>query len=80
MTIAATIKMDTGIPIPETRGQSPGIPLATMEVGHSFFVPRTIGSVSSSISHHKVRNPGKNFTVRTVTENGVKGIRIWRIA
>jgi hypothetical protein len=48
-----------------------------MEVGDSFFSPR-----SSVIGIHGCarRHRPMKFTCRSVVENGVAGIRVWRIA
>jgi hypothetical protein len=69
------ITIDKNIPIPELRGRKRLLPLGEMEVGDSFFTTAT--------SHASIRTAPhlpKRFTIRTVTENGVKGLRVWRIA
>lgn len=46
-------------------------PYAEMEVGESFFVPRKKYRVINTI-------PGKYFCTRQVTEDGIRGTRVWR--
>lgn len=76
-----TIQIDKGIPLaPSQPGKGGGrktiYPWRQMEVGDSFFVPdRTIRSFSGSAAQHRPRR----FSMRTVVENGVSGIRIWRV-
>lgn len=75
------IKIDHDIPIPnpEYQRRQRKYPIADMAVGDSFFAhAQRSESVSSSLT--KYRKMGRRFTARTVTENGVKGVRLWRIA
>lgn len=51
-------------------------PLKDMEIGDSFFAP---GRKSNSVSASIARAYPKKFTRREVTENGVVGVRVWRI-
>ena len=69
------IKVEKGIPIPPTsnRGKYPWL---QMEVGDSFFAP---GRKTSQIGSCYNRIVGKTFRSRTRIENGVKGVRVWRI-
>ena len=73
------IEYQTGVPIPDQngRGGTPKYPLRDMPVGASFFVPGgTHAKLNGAFAPH--RRAGKAFLTRTVTENGVKGIRVWR--
>lgn len=58
-------------------------PFDKMGVGDSFFVAGAVGkdrdTLRSSASSRGKRH-GMKFTTRTVTEDGVKGVRIWRVA
>lgn len=68
------IKIDKGIPAPDRSRAK--YPLAAMELGDSFFVPgKTAALVGASFARHAP----KKFAARGVTENGVKGVRVWRI-
>ena len=69
------IHLDKGVPSPD-RHQRSKYPWDDMEVGDSFFAPGTkASSLNGAIS---MRRP-KKFTRRTLVENGVKGIRVWRV-
>lgn len=70
------IKIDKGIPAPAS-GRHLKYPFAMMEIGDSFFVPTT---TSSNILVCAYKHRPKRFTTRSVVENGVRGIRVWRIA
>ena len=75
-----TIKVDKGIPIPERR-RGPGAPekypWREMAVGDSFFVPG-ITSAKFGGTPLSMRNAGRVFARRSWTEDGVKGVRVWR--
>jgi hypothetical protein len=70
-------KIDKGVPIPEPiKGTRPkSSPMYLLEVGDSFFSERKYAS--TCVSHYAAKL-GRKFVSRTVTENGVKGKRIWR--
>ena len=72
------IKIDRNMPIPaQARRSSLKYPFADLDIGESFFVPgRTGAQLSGFISW----NRPKKFATRTVIENGVKGVRVWRTA
>lgn len=67
-------KIDKGIPLDKERRK---YPLPAMEVGDSFFVA---GGSSQTIGGSFAAQRPKKFAVRTVTENGVKGVRVWRVS
>lgn len=70
------IKIEKGIPIPPGAGGWRKYPLGEMEIGDSFFAPgRKAGDISGGFAYHK----GKKFSARTCAENGVDGVRVWRI-
>lgn len=79
-----TLKIDSDIPIPPPkRGPTPIAPWSQLQVGknNSVFLPGTkIRNVSSCAATWAYRHPGTYFTCRTITENGVKGVRVWRIS
>ena len=66
-----TIKIDHNVPIPSPKGDRK-YPFGTMEVGESFFVAGKI-----NIQYHAYKP--RKFTQRIVTENGARGLRVWRI-
>ena len=73
---AVQIVIEKNVPAPANPRRRK-YPFAEMEVGDSFFAPNI---KISSVTYSFARHPGKKFTARTVTENGVKGFRVWRIA
>ena len=72
------LKIDKGIPIPTSRtGWSPW---RRLEPGDSAFVPwRRQTSVSSTLCSKAMRREGYRFILRACTEDGVKGVRVWRV-
>ena len=71
------IKIEKGIPVAERQyGSMSGVTglVRTMEIGDSIFLPGKSGKAGYLARYSK----GK-ITVRSITENGVKGVRIWRI-
>ena len=69
-----TIQRDIPAPGKGGEGRYVKYPFRAMDVGDSFFVPN--GPIN--LYNSKAYLP-KKFTRRTVVENGVKGIRVWRI-
>lgn len=63
------------IPIPG-RFHRNQYPIHELEVGQSFFAA---GRSVSDFGGYKARVKPRKFLCRTVTENGVKGVRVWRI-
>lgn len=75
-------KIDTDHPLPDTRKKRKHgkYPFADMVPGDSFFVPGTAAkNVGASASGWGYRR-GQKFTTRTVTEDGVPGVRVWRVS
>ena len=71
-----TLKIDKGIPCPSARGTYSL--LGEMEVGDSvFFAGDTALRVRGRVNHYTEKF-GYVFRARTVVEDGVKGIRVWR--
>lgn len=73
------IKIDKDVPLQQHRVNKNYYPLKEMKVGDSFFVTQTgthpvSTSILSCARYYKVK-----VRSRTVTENGIKGIRVWRI-
>lgn len=70
-------QIEKSIPIPPAAGRTSQYPYALMEVGDSFFVPRTKEkSVGVSTSHARNKFPGRKFATRRVDN----GVRVWRVA
>lgn len=49
-----------------------------LEVGQSFFWPVNSRQTGSRIQDIRRAYPNRFYTVRTRTENGIKGVRVWR--
>lgn len=67
-------KIEKNVPMPRSMPRSK-FPFASMEVGDSCFLEKEISCIHAYTRHLKP----KKFSGRTVTEDGIKGIRIWRI-
>jgi hypothetical protein len=74
---------------PNLYGTKPAIyPWAHMQPGDSFFVPggkisakdkRPGTTVQLSIAGPQKKYPGTKWATRSVTENNVNGLRVWRL-
>jgi len=72
-----SIKIDDGVQMPKKQhGRPSKYPMNDLEIGQSFFVPN---KTCMSFAGYRPRYKPKKFTVRSVIENGTKGIRVWRI-
>lgn len=71
-------KIDKGVPIPHIHSKIVRPRFSDMTDGDSYFLP---GATPNTIL--AIRNEAQRVNIgcsaRTVTENGVKGVRIWRI-
>ena len=65
------ITIDKDVPLP--LGRATKYPFHEMKIGDSFFVPNV---KAVGVHHYKP----KLFMRRTVIENGIKGVRVWRYA
>jgi len=75
-----TIDKDKPIPKLSGRGAPRKYPFDELAVGESFFVPgKKSTDLGGSIGGARHRLPGRKFRTRTVTENGVDGVRVWRV-
>ena len=73
------VKIDKGVPMPPAfHYLRRKYPLADMEVGDSFF---TAGAKTNFFGSYTSRHKkfGKKFTTRAVVEDGVTGVRVWRV-
>lgn len=75
-----SFQIDKGIQIPASRTTGVTEALRELGVGDSFFVPEKHHRAAVSIGSRVGTSTGRQFTSRTVTENGVTGVRIWRVA
>lgn len=75
------LKIEKGIPIPAPTGLSHE--LGQFEIGDSAFIEVAKGKKTSTFCamvYNYAARSGKEFKTRTATENGVRGVRIWRVA
>lgn len=76
-----SLRIDKGVPIPERWGANTkkGRPWRQLQIGDSFFEPGgKHPAMAACAKVHQSRGLGK-FVVRTVTEEGVRGVRVWRV-
>ena len=73
------IKVDDDFPPPPVARIERKYPFGDMQVGQSFFAVRASKTWPLSSIGNK-RHAPKRFTQRNVIEDGVAGIRVWRIA
>ena len=75
------IKIDKGVPIPKIDGlgRHHKYPWHDLNVGDSFFVPNATTRRFCSSVNRIQKTLGISMKCRTVTENDIKGVRIWRI-
>lgn len=74
-------KIESGIPVPKpvNTGGSSKYPFSEMEVGDSFFAPWKGYHIIWALARRAPQKYGIKLTTRAVTENGVQGVRVWRI-
>lgn len=69
--------IDKNIPLPSERTSK--YPVRQLELGESFFAPNiSRTNIASSLQY--AAGLGRKFATRRVTEDGVRGLRVWRIA
>ena len=69
------IKIEKGIPFPTVAL------LRRFATGNIAILPnRTTNQLRRAVSRLRKDNKTVHFDIRTVTENGVKGVRVWRTA
>ena len=77
-----TIKIDKDVPCPPKQrggGRPPQYPFAELEVGDSFFAPGTTTKTFGGTVSNTRRRLGITLVTRTVEEDGVSGVRVWRV-
>jgi hypothetical protein len=69
------------IAVPETliRREPRGYPYHDLEVGESFLVQASATKSARDKFRLKNKIQGKRFVSRTVIEDGVVGVRVWRV-
>ena len=74
--------VDRNVAIPSRVGKTSKYPLSQMMVGDSFFVPAkdTKPTTVTSGCANIAKKINIKLSFRTVTEGGVPGIRVWRVA
>ena len=82
--VSNEIKIDKGVPLVGLSGRgkhgNAKYPWREMEVGDSFFVSTvSMGALSAQGQQAGLRL-NRKFKTKTFIENGVKGVRVWRIA
>ena len=75
-------QVDKNIPIPILQGKQPIYPWKLLSPGDSFFVPgkRSYGKDALPTTIGKKTFPGSTWITRNTLENGVAGVRVWRIS
>lgn len=71
-------EIETSVPVPTKARRI--YPFGSMNVGDSFFVPEgSVSIIGSAARQWAARQaPDVEFRCRTLTANGVKGVRCWR--
>ncbi len=73
------ITIDSKVPIPAPKvGPLAKYPFKTLKVKDSFFVPDANRSLQV-YAFNRAKQLGMQIATRTVVENEVKGLRIWRV-
>ena len=74
------IKVESGVPMPQGHGKrrADRPRLSDMKVGDSYFLPNKTHANAAAIRMES-RADRIPIAARTVTENGVKGLRVWRV-
>jgi len=93
MDASPTIPIESGVPLPRVKRNPPPkqekYPWSRMQPGDSFFVPggrQTSADkrpgVVVTVAHNSAekRFPGTKWATRQVTENGINGVRVWRVS
>ena len=79
-----SVKIDHDVPLPKARGKLAEYPFEDLRPGDSFFAvldgSDEMKTFRSRLSVAAVAKIGKGCaTVRTVTEGGKRGLRVWRL-
>lgn len=71
-------QIEKNVPLP-ANNREVKFPFAEMEVNDSFFVEGRTTKSFASITQHWRRKMNHRYATRNVEENGVKGVRVWRV-
>jgi hypothetical protein len=72
------MKIDKNIPMPIARNPYIKLPFDQMQIGDSFFTEMSKFVLRNRMSIASMKF-NMRFTGRTVIEDGVQGIRVWRV-
>lgn len=78
---SSAIVIEDNVPMPgeSERPQNPTFyPWPKMGIGQSFFVPRKMKNPRATLVRAQ-QSTGFSFAHRVITENGVRGVRFWRV-
>ena len=86
MEMQMTFPIEKNVPMPRHR-RSNNYNFSEMDVGDSFFVPasndmgcaKTQNSLCNSTRTIRKKHPDRRFETHVVTEEGVAGVRCWRV-
>lgn len=73
-------KLDDGVPMPTVRQSGILYPWSIMEVGQSFFVAGAKSNTWSTNCNKAGKKYDGKYASRSVVEDGVEGVRVWRMA
>lgn len=76
------IQIDKGIPVPQSRKAKPKSEeletILSLEIGDSFFIEVPRNCLTSKASYAS-RLTKRTYSIRAREENGVQGLRVWRL-
>lgn len=73
------LKIDDNVPIPTLKNRN-RYPFALLEVGQSFFMTGVTTSQMCNCFGYHTKRTGRRFSARATVENGVAGVRVWRVS
>lgn len=73
------IRIESGIPIPEPARAKKNYPWPLLQPGDSFFIPEGKQANVASAANQFARKNGVRFVTRVREEDGVSGVRVWRV-
>lgn len=79
-------KIEKNIPLPARKfagGPSSKYPIGLLEPGDSVFIAEAKKAqqqnIRNLVAHYRKKNYPSHYATRKVKENGVEGIRVWRL-
>ena len=82
------VKIDKGVPLPgRTSVRECKWPWREMKPGDSLFAAGYVQTIAQRVGKERIMNtywgrqlcPGTTWATRLVTEDGVRGVRVWRV-